>query len=258
MKNSKSLYIIVLIGIVFASSGPGWCQDDRMTGEQMVKKVMDLVNPVRMKSTLEQTIETSSGEERKFTYEMFSENKGEKTLMRYTEPSRVKGQAFLMQNFSDDIWAYFPKTGRVRKLATHAKKQKVMGSDFTYEDLGSGESWLEDYDTSRETDQKVEGFECHKLSMTAREGVDVSYPRMNVFVRKDNYLPVVIDYYGENNDHLKTLKFDDVEVIEEIPTAKKMIMKNVKDGTQTVLKTLTVTYRVEFEPDFFSSRELSK
>ena len=42
-----------------------------------------------------------------------------------------------MLNDGDDIWTYFPRTRRVRKLASHAKKQKVPGSDFSFGDFSS-------------------------------------------------------------------------------------------------------------------------
>ncbi len=46
-----------------------------------------------------------------------------------------------MLNNADNIWTYFPRTKRVRKLASHAKKQKVQGGDFTFEDFSSSNIW---------------------------------------------------------------------------------------------------------------------
>jgi len=37
------------------------------------------------------TIINTSGEERNFIYDSYSKNKGEKNLIRYIEPKRVKG-----------------------------------------------------------------------------------------------------------------------------------------------------------------------
>ena len=78
---------------------------------------------------------TTSGKKRTFIFEAWSRDKGEKSLIRYLEPRRAKGQATLMLNNADDIWMYFPRTQRVRKLATHAKKQKA-GAPFSVKIAG--------------------------------------------------------------------------------------------------------------------------
>jgi len=84
----------------------------------------------------------------------------------------------LMLNNADDIWMFFPRTQRVRKLATHAKKQKMQGSDFSYEDMGSGDAFIEDYDAQRLEDEMREGHDCFKLELTRKEGSDMSYSRL--------------------------------------------------------------------------------
>ncbi len=229
-----------------------------LTGRQIVDRMIDLVNPVRMKGEVEQTIETTSGQDRTFVYENYTDNRGEKNLIRYKSPSRVKGQAILMRNHADDIWAYFPRTGRTRKLATHAKKQKLMGSDFTYEDLGSGESWLDDYEIERKKDADRGGTDCFSIYFREKEGVDASYPKMHMFARIDNFYPVEIRYFDEREVLLKTLYFHDIVDIEGFPTAMRMEMVNAGDGSKTLLKTLSVTYETTFPEGFFTARQLAQ
>lgn len=229
-----------------------------LTGRMIVDRMIDLVNPVRMKGEVEQTIETTSGRNRTFVYENYAAGKGEMSLIRYKSPSRVRGQAILMLNHADDIWAYFPRTGRTRKLATHAKKQKLMGSDFTYEDLGSGDSWLEDYDIEKKEDAEKDGRTCYSLEFTKKDGVDVSYPKMLVFVRTDNFYPVEIRYFDDRDILLKTLYFRDIVDVEDMPTAMLMEMANAKDGSKTVMKTLSVTYDITFPDGFFTARQLKQ
>ncbi len=88
-----------------------------------------------------QTIQTTSGNTRTFEYDSYMGMNGENSLMIYKKPSRVRGNSILMTDNSNNIWSYNQRTRRVRKLASHAKKQKFEGSDFTYEDMGSGDSW---------------------------------------------------------------------------------------------------------------------
>ncbi|HKJ66568.1 MAG TPA: outer membrane lipoprotein-sorting protein, partial [bacterium] len=84
-----------------------------MTGEEIIRKANDTFNVEASHATMEMTIVTSSGDTRTFVYESWSKDEGEKNLIRYLEPRRVQGQATLMLNNADDIWMYFPRTGRV-------------------------------------------------------------------------------------------------------------------------------------------------
>ncbi|TET69572.1 MAG: outer membrane lipoprotein-sorting protein [Candidatus Aminicenantes bacterium] len=206
------------------------------------------------------TIVTSSGSKRTFISESWSKNKGEKNLVRYLEPRRVKGQAILMLNHADDIWMFFPRTQRVRKLASHAKKQKMQGSDFSYEDMGSGDAFINDFSPKKLEDEKIEGYDCYKLELIRKPDSDVSYSRLIMWVIKENYYPVIIDYYDEDDPtiHEKRLVQSDIRIIDKIPTAMKMNMYNKNDNTQTEMEFLEVKYNVTLDDSMFTERSLKK
>jgi len=231
-----------------------------LTGEEIIQKVNELLNPSTSYGKAKMTIVTSSGRKRTFIYESWSKNRGEKNLVRYLEPRRVKGQATLMLNHADDIWMYFPRTQRVRKLATHAKKQKMQGSNFSYEDMGSGDAFINDYSSRRLEDDKMEGQDCYKLELTRKPDSDVSYSRLILWVIKENFVPIVIDYYDEDDPTLwlKRSVQSDIRVIDTIPTPMKIVMYNKNDNTQTELELLEVKYNVTLSDGMFAERGLKK
>ncbi|GAI99332.1 unnamed protein product, partial [marine sediment metagenome] len=61
------------------------------TGEYIIQKVNELMNVQTSYGKAKMTIVTTSGQKRTFIYESWSKNKGEKNLVRYLEPRRVKG-----------------------------------------------------------------------------------------------------------------------------------------------------------------------
>jgi len=250
---------IMLSGLVVLLLTSGLCSQE-LTGEDIIQKVNELFNVQSNYAKAKMTIVTTSGKKRTFIYEMWSKDKGEKNLMRYLEPRRVKGLATLMLNHADDIWMYYPRTQRVRKLATHAKKQKMQGSDFSYEDMGSGDAFINDFSSIRLKDEKMEGMDCYKLELTRRPGGDVSYSRLIMWVIKENFVPVVIDYYDDDDPtHWeKRLVESDIRIIDDIPTAMKVVMYNKNDNTQTELELLEVKYNVTLEDSMFTERELKK
>lgn len=227
------------------------------TGKSVLDKILDLMNPVNARGIMRQTIETTSGQLRTFEYETFSGNKGENQLMRYRSPGRVRGNAMLMTDFSDNIWMYNRRTNRVRKLASHAKKQKFEGSDFTYEDMGSGDSWREDYTPRLAGSDKLNGEKCWLLEMVP-DKEDISYSKMVIWSRTGDFFPLQIDYYDENQVFTKSLLLEDIREIEGILTPFKMTMKNHLENTQTVMEYVEVTYDVTFDKNFFSERNLKK
>jgi outer membrane lipoprotein-sorting protein len=250
---------ILIIGLMALLMVPGLFGQE-LSGEEIIQKVNDLFNVDSSYGKSKMTITTSSGQKRTFISESWSKDRGEKNLVRYLEPSRVKGQAILMLNNADDIWMYFPRTQRVRKLATHAKKQKMQGSDFSYEDMGSGDAFIKDFESKRLEDEKMEGHDCYNLELIRKPDGDVSYSRLIMWVIKENFVPIVIDYYSDDDPdyHEKRLVQSDIRVIDDIPTAMKMMMLNKNDNTQTEMELLEVTFNVSLDDRMFTERELKK
>jgi len=250
---------IMISGIIIMLLAPALYSQE-LTGEDIIQKVNELFNPQTSYGKAKMTIVTTSGSKRTFIYESWSKNRGEKNLVRYLEPSRVKGQAVLMLNHADDIWMFFPRTQRVRKLATHAKKQKMQGSDFSYEDMGSGDAFINDFSPKRLEDEKMEGNNCYKLELTRKQNSDISYSRLIMWVIKESFVPVVIDYYDEDDPALwlKRLVQSNIRVIDNIPTAMKIVMYNKNDNTQTELELLEVKYNVTLDDNMFTERGLKK
>ena len=244
--------------IVFFISGTLIGQE--LTGEQIINKVNDLMNQETIYSKSNMTIVTTSGATRTFEYESWSKDQGEKNLIRYLAPIRVKGQATLMLNHADDIWMFFPRTQRVRKLATHAKKQKMEGSDFSYEDMGSGDAFIKDFTAKRLKDEKMEGYACYKLELIRNKDSDLSYSRLIMWVIKENFVPIVINYYDEKDPKflLKRLMQSDIQVIDGIPTPIKMVMYNKQDNTQTSMSFIEVKYNIPLKDEMFTERGLKK
>jgi len=246
-------------GLMFMLLAPGVFSQE-LTADDIIQKVNDQFNTETSYGKSKMTIVTTSGQKRTFVQESWSKDKGEKNLVRYLEPRRVKDQAVLMLNHADDIWMFFPRTQRVRKLATHAKKQKMQGSDFSYEDMGSGDAFIDDFTSKRLEDEQKEGQDCYKLELIRKQESGSSYSRLIMWIIKENFLPVVIDYYDEKDPSylLKTMVASDFRVIDGIPTSMKVIMFNQNDNTQTEMEILEMKYNITLTDDMFTERSLKK
>ena len=236
-----------------------WAEDNITAGE-IINTMTQTMNPEQSEAKMKMTIMTTSGEERSFLYHTYSKGRGKKTLMKYLEPSRVKGQTILMLNDGDDIWIYFPKRNHVRKLASHARRQKLEGSDFSYEDMGGSNTFVEKYESVLLEDEKKEGHQCYKLKLTRKPESDAGYSRIIVWVDKKTFVPIVIDYYHDKDPELreKQLICTDIELIDGIYTPMKFTMYNKLDDTKTTMEIIEINYNVDLPDALFTEEGMKQ
>lgn len=256
MKN----YLNLILLIFALCTLPSVLHAQEMTAEEILNTMQETMNPEQAQGIMEMTIITSSGDERTFKYETYSKDRGEKSLMKYLLPTRVKGQTMLMLNDGDDIWTYFPKKKHVRKLASHARNQKFEGSDFSYEDLGASDEFIEEYESARLNDEKKEGYNCYKLKLERKPKSSAGYSRIIMWVDKESLVPIVVDYYHDDDPQLwqKQLVIYDIELIEDIYTPMKYVMYNKLDNTHTSMEILEITYQVDLPDDLFTEQGMQK
>jgi len=227
---------------------------------EIVKKADEVLNQETAFMKAKMTIVTTSGDTRELFFDSWMKDRGEKTLIRYTAPRRVMGQAMLLLNNADDIWSYFPRTDRVRKLATHAKKQKMQGSDFSYEDMGSGDSFVTDFDNRLLGEEILDGNDCFKIELKKKEGVDSNYSRIVAWIDKERFVFWRLDYYeeGDPKDPSKRLILKDLKTVDGVPTPMMMVMHNLLDGTETSEEILEISYNIKIDDGMFTERGLKE
>ncbi len=249
MKARIVLFFLISFSCLFAQAP---------TGTEIIDRVTTIMSPENSYSRGTQTIITSSGKERVFEFESWAAEKGKSSLTRYTKPAAIRGQAFLMLNNADDIWSYFPRTKRVRKLASHAKKQKMQGSDFTYEDMGGGDVFQTKFESTLLAEETRDGELVWKVELLGITEQDPPYPKIILWARQSDYFPVALDYYDEKGFNSKSLLLSDIQMIEDYPTAMIMVMTDNKERSSTTMRNLEITYAWEPPQNFFSERNLKK
>ena len=243
-----------IVAVIVLFSG---CFATDLEAATVLDSVIAILNPEFSQGIMTQTIQTTTGDTRVLEYEVFSGFFGEYSLMRYRQPTKVRNNALLTTDFSDNIWMYNQRTKRTRKIASHARKNKFEGSDFSYEDMSTGNSWQKDYHPTIGDDKKIEKIPCHQLILN-RVNKEVSYSKIVCWIRQQDFYPVQVDYYNDKQILQKTLLLEDIRAVDGHPTAFKMTMKNHQDRTQTIMEYLELTYDISFDREFFSDRNLKK
>ena len=212
------------------------------------------MHPLSSQGKIEQEIISPGNVKRVFTFDYYSENNGENVLIRYTDPLEVKYNSFLIKNNGDNIWVFFPRTRRIRKLPDHVKNQRAHGSDFTYEDFSGSKNLKRDFNVKKEESGERQTY---LLIFSRKENIETPYESQRIYVDKLNYYPHSIQYY-QSGKHVKTLTFINVIDLQGYPTAQTLIMKNHIEMSQTKMRILDMEYNLNFKDGFFNKRILNR
>jgi outer membrane lipoprotein-sorting protein len=156
-------------------------------------------------------------------------------MLRFLTPQNVRGTAVLTQEQSgraDDQWVYLPALRRSRRIASSQRTQRFAGTDFTYEDIRS-----EDFDHhtySRLDDAQEQDMDCFVVEATPHEDYTSGYSRRVIYVEKERYLIVKIEYYDRRDRHSKTLINRDFEQTDGLWRARMSMMEDHQRESRTV------------------------
>jgi len=187
----------------------------------------------------------------------------DKILLRFLAPRDVENTALLTwegKDGSDDQWLYLPATKKPKRIAASGKKNRFMGTDFTYEDLRPENLPVNKYTLGGS--ERVDGQDCwviEAVPATERQASDTAYGRRRMWIRKDTHAMVKREYYDKQG------KLEKVEVMRKHVNVKgtawrsnEFEMHDVQAGTKTVVTVEQRAVDKGLRDDFFSEAELTR
>ncbi|MCB2099745.1 MAG: outer membrane lipoprotein-sorting protein [Rhodobacterales bacterium] len=184
---------------------------------------------------------------------------GDKSINLFKEPRDVKGTAvltFTHRSGDDDQWLYLPALKRTKRISSSNKSGSYMGSEFSYEDLGSPE--VEKYTYKYLKDEPCPGGDGLTCFVMERYPTDKGsgYTRQIVWQEKETYRAYKVDYYDRKDAFLKTLTFEDYKkYLDKHWRPGKMLMVNHQTGKSTVMTWANYQFQSGLrEADFNANR----
>ena len=157
----------------------------------------------------------------------------DKQIMWFLKPADVKGSSFLRLSYDDrddDMWIYLPAFGKVRRIASHAKKGSFMGTDFSFEDMGDRK--LKDYTYKLLKEVEINGQPCWVVESIPNKGIATDYSKIVSWIQKDGYYDVREEFY-DSRGNLKKVKTVEFQIIKKYWMPVKMVMENLKSKHKT-------------------------
>jgi outer membrane lipoprotein-sorting protein len=253
--------ITVIAAILFSFfAGMSGAQD--LSGYDIMKQADERYAGDTARYTLRMTLTSGRGAPRVREVSYYFRDYGdtEKILMVFQSPRDVAGTGYLSFSYDDenrdnDMWLYLPAMRRVRRITGSGKNDDFMGTDFTYEDMGSRSLGKDTFVFQGE--ESIDGEPCRVVEARPKDRGD-PYGRRVVWVRRDSGVIASVDYYDRQDRLLKTLRVSGIRQIDGIWTAQKMEMTNVQSKHSTLIEISGIQFNLPLEDSLFAVTTLER
>ena len=254
----KALFI--LAACMMATFG---ANAQNLTGREIIQKVKDRPDGDTRYGEMELTLikKNGSSRQRKVSSWAMDEGKDTKKMMFFTYPGDVKGTGFLTWDYDqigkeDAKWLYLPAMTKTRRISgSSSKTDYFMGTDFTYDDMGSRHIDEDKHTLLRE--EMKDGHKCWVVESVPVDKHEI-YSRKVTWIRQDCLVAVCAEYYDKLNKLHRLLTISEIKKIQDFWTICKMEMKNVQTGHSTVIEVKNTQYDVKIDKDLFTVAKLEK
>lgn len=173
--------------------------------------------------------------------------------LRYDEPADVRGMGVVIKG-SDEIYVRLPDNENVRRVASHARKQGMQGTDYAFDDtvltrLGG------------EFDPTITGHDDKTVQMTLKRKPDskVGYSRLDIKIDREH---LTIPFLQSYDDDGSVLKVEERSELSSQPAGNKVYkliwVKSMKKDHKTRIDVLDEAVNTNLSDDMFSKRWLAR
>ena len=250
----------LIIGFIFLSPMMG----QEMSALEIMEKVME--NPKPTSSITEinlEIIRIKRGKEkvkiREFTRFQKNYITGKfksKSLARFKKPLTIKGTGLLSwvhRNGKTDQWFFLPKLKTAKRVKAKGRSKSFMGTDFIYEDFESRKIGSDSLALIGL--EYVAGQQSQVIMAWPKDSS--AYHTRKIWVNKQNWQIIKIEFYSSESLKVKTLFISDFIMKNGFITPGKMVMEK-ENGNKTIMKFKNYQPNVGLKDDIFSESFLIK
>ena len=255
----KKIAFLLLAGLIMA----GGANAQQLTGREIIQNVKDRPDGDTRYAEMELTLKKKNGStrQRKITSWAMDEGKDTKKIMFFTYPGDVKGTGFLTYDYNqigkeDAKWLYLPAMKKTRRISgSSSKTDYFMGTDFTYDDMGSRNVDEDKHQLLRE--EVRDGHKCWVVESKPIDNHEI-YSRKVSWIRQDCLTAIYVEYYDKLDKLHRVLTVQDIKKVQDFWTICKMEMQNVQTGHSTVIVVKNSQYDIKIDKMLFTVAKLEK
>ena len=252
--------IVIWIGILALL--PCLCWAEELTGRDIAIK-MDAVDTSQDGKRTAIMVINRKGQKLVRKMEMYNKKYGpdERSLIKFIEPPDVRGIMYLTWSYEDierddDMWVFLPAESLVRRISGGGKKGSFMRSNFANEDIEKRE--VDDDEHTLLKSENFSGVDCYVVERISKKQKDTNYSKRIVWVRKDIWLPMKVEYYNKRDKHFKTAIYGAFKEIKGIWTLTKIMVETPRKGSKTLMQYDNVDYNIGLSDSLFEQSNLKR
>lgn len=253
MNSSVYKGFFVVMGIVFTFTAASPCP--AMTGDEVLAKVDAVLSASDNSLGLAtMTLIDKNGKEKERKLKIWTKHYKDKddwSVLKFVTPAEIRNLGFL--SLSDDqMYLYMPAFDRVRRIASHARKESFAGSDLSNDDLSTGKYTAHyNAEITRETDTQ------YILELKRKPGSDRIYPRVMAWVNKEHFYASKMELYDDQDKLWKVNEVEN-EKIQGYWTPRHIRMKDEQKNHTTIMKITKIQYDTDLDDKVFTKRYLKR
>lgn len=179
--------------------------------------------------------------------------KGADTRMaRFLTPADQKGISVLSLP-DGSIYLYLPAYKKVKRIASSVKNSSFAGTDFTYEDM-EARNYAESYGAEL---LRTEA-ECWVLQLTPKPGTSGDWARLLMWVRRDNAIPITVEYYDARGTLKRRLTSERLEQIGGYWVARERVMHDITKNHRSRMIIDKAVFDSGLSDEIFTTRYLER
>ncbi len=149
------------------------------------------------------------------------------------------------------VYVYMPGFKKVRRVASSAMSQSIVGSDICNEDMATV-SWAQVYDVKLDKDDETSWW----LSLTPKAGAESDYGKIVHRIDKAHFLQQETHWYDRSGQEVKRLVASQPTTFDGIVRNKLAVFSDPRTGHRTELETTSARYNQGLADDVFTVRQL--
>ena len=180
-----------------------------------------------------------------------------KSLLRFTAPADLAGQAFLQiekADGDDDRFRWIPERKKAKRIAGTSRKGAFSGTDFSYADMDRRD--LRDGTPRLLGTENLGKSPCYHLEVVPK--ADSPYARLELWARTTDFVPLKTVGFGSNGQPVKTIETREAKKIDGRLFITKSLVTNHVDNRTTELVLDDIKPVADLPDDEFTSRALEK
>ena len=258
MKAKKLLIAAGIAGLIFGLPLTGNAEE-KLTAREILTKSDAVINAPQDREIIAEIVINEEGRrERKRTVRIWQE--GEKGILMFLYPDRLRRTAIL--TLPDNVtYVYLPIWREAERISLEEIMEgdaDFLGTGFTPADMEALIICIDDFEPTLLGSEKFQGLDHYHLELKIKEGIETDYPTLRVWIRKDEFYPVMIKQYNREGELQRVAKTDEWEKIDGHWFPRISTISDIKREREIEIRATIVIFDQELENELFTPRKLRR